>query len=272
MVRIRPAEPEDAAAVVALRRLVYPYLVRGVEATRRSITGSQWVAVAGGEVVGWVAARGHTISLLHVHPGHRRRGIGGELLAEALRHVRPPARIFAQPECLGFARRHGFVPSREVRYSAVDLRDFPRTASDLPRLRDVDPVALYRAYVEATADEPGDVPPEPMPYGAWRDEFWDNPDVDAGAGTVAVLDGRPVSFTFLLRDGDRAWSDMTATLPAYRGRGLALAVKRAALSRTGARVAYTSNDEGNKPMLAVNARLGYRTVAAQWSCLSDALR
>lgn len=270
--RIRPAEPEDAAAVVALRRLVYPYLVRGVEATRRSITGSQWVAVAGGEVVGWVAARGHTISLLHVHPGHRRRGIGSELLAEALRHVRPPARIFAQPECLEFARRHGFAPSREVRYSALELRDFPRTPSELPRLREVDPVALYRAYAEATADEPGDVPPEPMPYGAWRDEFWDNPDVDAEAGTVAVLDGRPVSFTFLLRDGDRAWSDMTATLPAYRGKGLASAVKRAALSRTGARVAYTSNDAANGPMLAVNARLGYRTVAAQWSCVSEALR
>jgi hypothetical protein len=32
-------------------------------------------------------------------------------------------------------------------------------------------------------------------------------------------------------------------------------------------VAYTSNDESNAPMLAVNARLGYQPVAAQWSCL-----
>ncbi|MFD0786750.1 GNAT family N-acetyltransferase, partial [Micromonospora azadirachtae] len=37
----------------------------------------------------------------------------------------------------------------------------------------------------------------------------------------------------------------------------------------GVRLAYTSNDEANAPMLAVNARLGYRPVAAQWSCLRE---
>ena len=34
---IRPARPDDAPAVVALRALVYPYLVRGVESPRRMI-------------------------------------------------------------------------------------------------------------------------------------------------------------------------------------------------------------------------------------------
>ena len=32
-------------------------------------------------------------------------------------------------------------------------------------------------------------------------------------------------------------------------------------------MALTDNDESNAPMLAVNARLGYRPVASQWSCL-----
>ncbi|MFI7599097.1 GNAT family N-acetyltransferase [Actinoplanes sp. NPDC049681] len=269
---IRLARPEDAAGVVALRAVVYPYLVKGVEATRRAITGSQWVAVEDSEIVGWVAAHGQTISLLHVHPDHRGRGIGTELLAVARRHVTEPARVFALPEFLGFARRHGFTPSREIRYAAVDLTHFPRASSDLPRLRDVDLTELHRAYAEATADEPGDVPPAPVPYDRWRAEFWDNPDADTDAGTVAVRDGRPVAFSLLLRDGDRAWSDMTATLPAYRGLGLAYEVKRAALGRCRARVAYTSNDAANRPMLAVNARLGYRPVAAQWSCVGDALR
>jgi hypothetical protein len=37
-VKIRAAVPDDAPAVVALRVMVYPYLVRGVESTRRMIT------------------------------------------------------------------------------------------------------------------------------------------------------------------------------------------------------------------------------------------
>ncbi|WP_423790610.1 N-acetyltransferase family protein [Micromonospora globispora] len=57
---IRPARPEDAPAVVALRALVYPYLVRGVEGTRQMIATtprSRLVAVAevDGAVAGWVS-------------------------------------------------------------------------------------------------------------------------------------------------------------------------------------------------------------------------
>ncbi|WP_305782620.1 GNAT family N-acetyltransferase [Symbioplanes lichenis] len=264
---IRKADAGDAAAVVALRSVVYPYLVRGVEATRQGMTGAEWVAEAGGRVVGWVAARGRTVSLLHVHPEHRGHGLGGALLDVALAHVEEPARAFATTESLGFARRHGFRPSREVRYSALDLTGFATVRSDMPRLRDVDPVELHRTYTEATADEPGDVPATPVPFERFVSWFWENPDADREAGSVAFADGRPVAFSLVLRDGDRVWSDMTATLPAYRGRGLAYQVKRAALSRARGRTAFTSNDEANKPMLAINARLGYRTIAAQWSCV-----
>ena len=79
-----------------------------------------------------------------------------------------------------------------------------------------------------------------------------------------------VSFSLVHRDGDRAWSDMTPTVPTHRGRHLALAAKSAALRRAaaaGVRAAYTANDGANRPMLAVNERLGYRPVATQWSCV-----
>jgi GNAT superfamily N-acetyltransferase len=89
---------------------------------------------------------------------------------------------------------------------------------------------------------------------------------------VAEVDGTLASFSLVKRDGDRMWSDMTATLPTHRGRGLARLVKLAALHRAaadGVAMAYTSNDAANAPMLAVNRRLGYRTTSSQWSCLRD---
>lgn len=55
---IRAAHPDDAPAVVALRALVYPYLVRGVESTRRMIAepppGEEWTAFVA-EIDGRVA-------------------------------------------------------------------------------------------------------------------------------------------------------------------------------------------------------------------------
>jgi RimJ/RimL family protein N-acetyltransferase len=53
----------------------------------------------------------------------------------------------------------------------------------------------------------------------------------------------------------------TATRRDYRGRGLALAVKLATThwaAAHGITQIATTNDETNAPMLAINARLGYR--------------
>ncbi|SCG54109.1 GNAT family N-acetyltransferase [Micromonospora inositola] len=294
---IRAAHPDDAPAVVALRALVYPYLVRGVESTRRMIAepppGEEWtafVAEIDGGVVGWVSTyrNGHTseadfgdVSLLHVHPEHRGRGIGAALLDEALGHLRPlgihRVRAWALTESLPFARRHGFTPSRELRYSALDLRatpplpDAPDGVRLLP-LAGLDPRRMHAVHVAAAADEPGDAPTDSIGYASWRYEVWDNLGQDREASAAVEVDGELVAFSLVKRDGDRMWSDMTATLPAFRGRGLARLAKLAALHRAHARgvtVAYTSNDESNAPMLAINVRLGYRPVAAQWSCLAQ---
>jgi hypothetical protein len=112
------------------------------------------------------------------------------------------------------------------------------------------------------------VPAGPVSYPAWRYDVWDAPDLDRDAST-AVLDGAAVvSFALVHIDGDRLWSDMTATVGTHRGRGPARLAKSTALRRSQARFAYTGNDEANLPMLAVNTRLGYRPVATQWSCVA----
>jgi GNAT superfamily N-acetyltransferase len=317
---IRPATPDDAAAMVALCASVHPYLVRGEAGTRRMLTepppGDDWsafVAEQAGELLGWVSAYRNPrsaepdfgqISLLQVHPAVRRRGIGGTLLAAAAGHLRTAgirrAAAVVTPDGLPFARRHGFEPTRELRYSALDLAPFPLHAAAGPApaprspgapfqlpgtgtpagvrlvsLRETTPEALYAADVTAATDEPGDVPSQPPSFSTWRYDIWDNPDLDHGLSTAAVLDGEIVSFSLLTRDGARVWSDMTATVPARRGRGLASLVKTEALRRAaaaGVTVAFTSNDESNAPMLAVNTRLGYRPVATQFSCVGELRR
>ncbi|NES31541.1 GNAT family N-acetyltransferase [Micromonospora terminaliae] len=294
---IRPARPEDAPGVVALRTTVHPYLVRGVESTRHMIAQpppeedwAAWVAEADGQVVGWVSAYrySHTsaanvgeVSTLHVHPAHRLRGAGTALLDAALAHLRrigvKRLLTLSQPESLPFARRHGFTPSRELRYSALDLRPAPPMPEPPPGVRlltatEVDPRRIHRVDAEASVDEPGDVPTDALGYDIWHHEVWENVGLDREASTVVEVDGALVAVSLVKRDGDRMWSDFTGTVPAHRGRGLAGLAKRAALHRAaagGVRTAYASNDEANAPMLAVNARLGYRPVASQWSCLRD---
>jgi GNAT superfamily N-acetyltransferase len=49
--------------------------------------------------------------------------------------------------------------------------------------------------------------------------------------------------------------------PPFRGRGIATALKSRSLARAaelGATIVLTDNEELNAPMLAVNAKLGYR--------------
>ncbi|MEU8256010.1 GNAT family N-acetyltransferase [Micromonospora inaquosa] len=295
--RIRVAQPDDAPGVVALRAMVYPYQVRGVESTRKMIAepipGRDWVAFVAevdAQVVGWVTAQRNTstsaagfgdINLLHVHPEHRRRGIGAALLTTATGHLVPLGvhrlRAFAQPNALPFARRHGYEPSRELRFSALDLNPAPALPEPPPGVRlrqiaELDPHRLYAADVAAALDEPGDVPVDSISYESWLYDVWDNLGLDKDASTAVEVDGEVAAFSLVKRDGDRMWSDFTGSLPAYRGRGLARLAKAAALHRAaanGVRVAYTSNDEANGPMLAINTRLGYRPVAAEWSCLAD---
>lgn len=90
-VDVRPFEPDDAAGVARLARLVQWPSLTDPDVVRRICTSpgaSSYVAHAAGDdsgVVGWSQALGDGLlqahlSFLAVHPDHRRRGIARLLL------------------------------------------------------------------------------------------------------------------------------------------------------------------------------------------------
>jgi RimJ/RimL family protein N-acetyltransferase len=103
---IRPARPEDAAAVcdvfLAARRRALPWLpeLHTPASTLRYIadevlpSARVWIAEADGTLVGFLALRGDLIEHLYVDAEHWRRGIGRALLGTAIEHGPARLRLF----------------------------------------------------------------------------------------------------------------------------------------------------------------------------------
>ncbi|MGG5820674.1 GNAT family N-acetyltransferase [Falsiroseomonas sp. HW251] len=84
---MRPAAPEDAPALAALHAKAFPPTGRwGADAIRLMLEmpGAFGLHAKGGFVLARVAADEAEILTLAVAPGHRRRGLGGALLAGAM--------------------------------------------------------------------------------------------------------------------------------------------------------------------------------------------
>jgi GNAT superfamily N-acetyltransferase len=290
IMNIRPAAPDDAEAVAAVRRETFPYLVMSAALARHMISLDaprervlRLVAESGGEVVGWGSAglnvwtseAGQGNLSIYVHPEHRQQGIGSALAASLHDHLQEieavRVRTFAEPVGLEFAKRRGYDGTRQMHYSGVDPRvlpDQPPTPDgiELVRIDELDPRQAYTADAIATLDEPSDSPADSIEYDDWVREVWDSPALDKSLSVAAMAGDEVACFTAIETDGDRAWSGMTGTIPAHRRRGLAKLVKSVALRRAaeaGVTGAFTSNDDENGPMLAVNNWLGYRRVQTQ---------
>ena len=136
------------------------------------------------------------------------------------------------------------------------------------------PELVYAVDAEASRDEPADEPITDWPFEEWLESAWQQPDLQREGSYCVVHDGRPVALAELRVDleGGRAANGFTGTLRAYRGRGLARLAKLASIAWLGAHGVtklVTQNDETNRAMLAVNARLGYRPDASWLSYVKD---
>ncbi|MEV8373798.1 GNAT family N-acetyltransferase [Kribbella sp. NPDC056861] len=289
---IRVATPADAVGIAAVWAAAMPHLVktaRGVEAElRKSTTRVVLIAVEDDAVVGYgniyqpppSAVEPRVRITVQVPPAHRGRGIGSAL-AERVTAVAVEAGahslliVVADEDAFkGFAARRGFEIGRQMSHSRAELSAVPEPVAvpadlQLVDFTGIEPRRLWEAHVAVAGDDPSGLS-HISAYDDWLKHDFDHPDMRLDL-SVALLDGdQVVSFVTTTADPERRviWSNLTGTVPAYRGRGLAKVVKSAALTRSrdaGFEQAFTGNDAGNAPMLAVNDWLGYRVSAAAWT-------
>ncbi|WP_225822180.1 GNAT family N-acetyltransferase [Streptomyces naphthomycinicus] len=294
---LRPDVPADVDGFARVRRLALPYILFTPESVRHTATHMHpdarfrpLVAEDDGEVIG--TAQVHLIpdspdpgqgSLnIYVRPDRAGRGAGRLLVRAAEEYLAElgAVKLFAwaldEPANRAFAERRGYRPGRSAHFLRLDLAhgtlpplpEVPagvelRTAADFAD----DPRPLFELDAETVLDEPSDVDYAFTNYDTWLAETWRHPLLNRELTTAACVDGRPVAFSVAYTDGDGRYSTaMTGTARAHRGRGLAKLAKIHSLYRAraaGVTEAFTGNDTGNDPMIAINTWLGYEICATE---------
>jgi mycothiol synthase len=296
---IRELRREDAAAVAQLELAIVPAQVLTPElvwqrASRR-IEREQlrtWVAELDGAIVGYAHANfdwsvptpGKGRFWIGVGKRQRRGGIGSALYGEVMGHLRAHGawrartRVDDDPDGTRFLERRGFVRSGADRVSALELAEAELPEPRVPEGFRLVPLGeardrerdLYEICAAGELDMPGDEPETELSFEDWLQDDYGAPPLSDDGSFVALSEERAVALAFLNVDPERrlAYNQMTATLPPFRRRGLALAVKLAT-ARWAAANGYerivTENDADNVGMLAVNDRLGYLPLYDQFS-------
>ncbi|WP_037860564.1 GNAT family N-acetyltransferase [Streptomyces sp. NRRL S-340] len=294
---LRPDAPADLEGFARVRRLALPFVLFTPESLTHTLTRMHpdahyrpLIAVADGEVIGTAQVHlahespepGQGNINVYVHPEHTGRGAGTLLVRTAEEYlaahgaVRLHSWVLDAPGNRAFAERHGYRSSRSAHFLRLGL-----AAGHLPPLQDPppgvelrrgsdyadDPRPLFDLDAETVADEPSDVAAELTDYEAWLEETWRNPLLSRELTSVAVVEGRPAAFTLAYTDGGTRYSTgMTGTARAFRGRGLAKLAKNDSLHRAraaGITEAFTGNDTGNGPMIAINKWFGYEVCATE---------
>jgi GNAT superfamily N-acetyltransferase len=212
---------------------------------------------------------------VRVRADARRRGVGTALYraasAEAREHGRAELYVVTPEEdegTLGYLGRRGYRRVLEMLEVSLDLEAHEPGEPDLGGLRlaaideELDR-AVYDAATEVEAElQVGEG--ESMVVRAFDD--WRRRQLPAHARrdlSFAALDGDVVAgYAILEEEGEGIGAHaMTGVRPAYRGRGLATALKQAqaaAAKAAGLRELRGSNVVANAAMRRVNAKLGYR--------------
>jgi RimJ/RimL family protein N-acetyltransferase len=220
-----------------------------------------------------------------VLPAHRRQGAGTALYRAASNVARAAGKSGfqtwvseAQADGVSFLLGRGFEITGRDKVVRLDLRgiDTPRepgapagitlvTLAERPDLV----AGVHGAALEAYPSIPSATPIQPGDLAEFIAAEVEQAGMPKDAFVVAVDDAtnQVAGYASLKRapgNARLAYHHMTAVRPAYRGRGIATAMKLATIAwavRAGIEELRTGNDERNAPMRAVNARLGYEPLS-----------
>jgi mycothiol synthase len=289
VIAVRRCESDaDLAASTEVYNRVWPRAAFTVEETAGWRAGfDETLELLGeldGEIVGSaVAAIGsvrpaHVFTLITVLPAARRRGVGTALYEAVSAWTRERDRdvldTFAReedPAGFDYALRHGFV--EHSREAGLELRldgikpppAAPPEGVEIVTLMDRRDLAhaVYDVAVESFADIPGAEDEVMQPLDEWMEHHLYAPGRDPATTWIAVATDEPVAYAMLRITPARphtAIHAMTGVKRAWRGRGVASALKRAQLAwaiENGISVLETTNELRNAPMRRVNEKLGY---------------
>jgi GNAT superfamily N-acetyltransferase len=288
---LREGTLDDIARAAALRQRAWPESIVTEEGMRHWLASvppraeqAHFAWEEGGEILGWgnaVRAWWHpdpdagTFSI-SVDPSRRREGIGTALVEAAEEHLSrlgvrtARAMSLDEPGARTIAARRGFSEVAGKTVSGVDPRTVePRPVPpgvELVPFADLDgPEQLYELDLELAQDIPNEEF-DAIELDEWKAQFWKTPLIDEDASLLAIVDGELAGLTMIRvdRPSGRAQNNLCGVRRPFRGSGLAVLLKSHSLRRAadlGATIAFTDNDETNAPMLAVNAKLGYRPYA-----------
>jgi GNAT superfamily N-acetyltransferase len=292
MVEIRPCRDEaDEARSLEIYNTVWPRDAVGMDELNgfkaQLVAWCDEVAWSGERAVGsaFTAIRPERRDLpfvfLTVLPEARRRGAGTALYRSAsdwvARHGLDRLEAVVEEddeESLGFADRRGFVEQERNQRVVLDLAQVQPLPVEAPDGIEVVTLAerpdlerdVYAIYVEAVPDIPGQEDDEVSTLEDWRRHHMSGRGDPPEGVFVAVADGRGVGYAkFSLNSAlpGVAFHDLTGVLRAWRGRGIAGALKRAQIvwaKERGFAELVTQNELRNAPIRRLNERLGYRRV------------
>jgi GNAT superfamily N-acetyltransferase len=242
-----------------------------------------------GFVFGWHAedmAPGEFFCRVRVDAAHQGRGIGRALWAKTMEWLREQGATSIVSGLLEDDERAkrvvqaaGFQITYRLFESTLSLPDWDPApwqdavakaeASGLRLVSQAElgtsPEALrplWEASSRFSLDIPSNEHRHPLPFETWYRLFTEDPH-NLVEGVFLALDGeRIVGVTMTVKtDSGALVNDFTGVDRAYRGRGIALALKVKAINwakSTGAAYMRTNNHSVNAPMLAVNEKLGYQ--------------
>ncbi|MFI6935134.1 GNAT family N-acetyltransferase [Streptomyces sp. NPDC050287] len=294
---LRPGARADFEGFARVRHLALPFYLVTADSLVYDLTHAHpashfrpLVAEEDGEIVGTAQVGivhdspepGQGYVNVYVHPERTGRGAGTGLVRAAEEYLAGlgATKLFAWvldgPGNRAFAERHGYRGSRSAHFLRLDLTNgnlpprppLPagielRTGADFAD----DPRPVFELDSETMSDEPSDIDYEFTDYEAWLEGTWHHPLFSPELTSIAVAEGRPVAFSAARTDGGTRYGTvMTGTARAFRGRGLAKLAKTDSLHRAreaGLTEAFTGNDTGNGPMIAINKWFGYEVCATE---------